>query len=136
MPNNKLDEKIYDLSIPILIVDDYSSMLRILKSILNQFGLLNVDEANNGQEALQKIKEKQYNIIMSDWNMEPISGMELLREVRGKTPDSTFIMVTAKGEHADVINAKKAGVSNYIVKPFSPEVLKNKLVSILPKLEN
>ncbi len=122
-----------DMNINILIVDDYKTMLRIIRSLLTQIGFNNVDEAANGSMAMEKIKEKKYGLIISDWNMEPMSGLELLKSVRANetTKNTPFIMVTAESKTENVIAAKQAGVSNYIVKPFNSETLKAKLVSVL-----
>ena len=122
-----------DKAMPILIVDDYKTMLRIIRNLLKQLGFNNVDEASDGAEALNKMRSKSYGIIISDWNMEPMTGYELLKEVRSddmlkKTP---FIMVTAESKTDNVIAAKKAGVNNYIVKPFNAATLKQKLSSVL-----
>lgn len=122
-----------DMSINILIVDDYKTMLRIIRGLLSQIGFNNVDEAANGAEAIVKLKEKNYSLIISDWNMEPMTGLELLQSVREdkKTRNIPFIMVTAESKTENVIAAKQAGVSNYIVKPFNAETLKTKLASVL-----
>lgn len=122
-----------DKAMSILIVDDYKTMLRIIRNLLKQLGFNNVDEASDGAEALNKLRSKSYNLIISDWNMEPMTGYELLKEVRSddilkKTP---FIMVTAESKTDNVIAAKKAGVNNYIVKPFNAATLKQKLSSVL-----
>lgn len=122
-----------DKAMPILIVDDYKTMLRIIRNLLKQLGFDNVDEASDGSEALNKMRSKSYSLIISDWNMEPMTGYELLKEVRAdeilkKTP---FIMVTAESKTDNVIAAKKAGVNNYIVKPFNAATLKQKLSSVL-----
>lgn len=122
-----------DMNINILIVDDYKTMLRIIRGLLSQIGFSNVDEAANGAEAIVKLKEKSYSLIISDWNMEPMTGLELLQNVRAdeKTKTIPFIMVTAESKTENVIAAKEAGVSNYIVKPFNAETLKTKLASVL-----
>lgn len=122
-----------DMNINILIVDDYKTMLRIVHSLLNQIGFNNVDEAPNGAAALAKLKEKKYELIISDWNMEPMTGLELLKNVRADEALKSipFIMVTAESKTENVIAAKQAGVSNYIVKPFNAETLKAKLASVL-----
>ncbi len=122
-----------DKAMSILIVDDYKTMLRIIRNLLKQLGFNNVDEASDGAEALNKMRAKSYGLIISDWNMEPMTGYELLKEVRAddilkKTP---FIMVTAESKTDNVIAAKKAGVNNYIVKPFNAATLKQKLSSVL-----
>lgn len=122
-----------DMNINILIVDDYKTMLRIIRGLLSQIGFSNIDEAANGAEAVLKLKEKKYDLIISDWNMEPMTGLELLQNVRSdeKTKMIPFIMVTAESKTENVIAAKQAGVSNYIVKPFNAETLKAKLASVL-----
>jgi len=122
-----------DMNINILIVDDYKTMLRIVRSLLNQIGFNNIDEATDGAMALEKIKEKKYELVISDWNMEPMTGLELLKNIRAneKTKDVPFIMVTAESKTDNVIEAKEAGVSNYIVKPFNAETLRDKLASVL-----
>ena len=122
-----------DKNINILIVDDYQIMLRIVRSLLTQLGFNNIDEASDGSSAITKIQEKKYDLIISDWNMENITGLDLLKNVRGNetTKNIPFIMVTAESKVENVIAAKQAGVSNYIVKPFNTETLKEKLVSVL-----
>ena len=122
-----------DLSMQILIVDDYKTMLRIVRNLLKQLGFDNVDEATDGASALAKMRSKQYGLVISDWNMEPMTGYELLKEVRadGGLKATPFIMVTAESKTDNVIAAKKAGVNNYIVKPFNAETLKTKLKAVL-----
>lgn len=122
-----------DKAMSILIVDDYKTMLRIIRNLMKQLGFNNVDEASDGADALNKLRQKSFNLIISDWNMEPMTGYELLKEVRSdeilkKIP---FIMVTAESKTDNVIAAKKAGVNNYIVKPFNAATLKQKLSSVL-----
>ena len=122
-----------DLNMQVLIVDDYKTMLRILRNLFKQLNFNNVDEANNGAEALEKLKKGTFGLVVSDWNMEPMTGIQLLREVRSdiKLKGTPFIMITAESKSENVIAAKEAGVSNYIVKPFNAETLKSKLVSVL-----
>jgi two-component system chemotaxis response regulator CheY len=122
-----------DKNMKIMIVDDYSTMLRILRNLLRQLDFNNVEEASNGDDALHKLRESQYNLIISDWNMTPMTGLELLKEVRAdaKLKHIPFIMVTAESKTDNVIAAKQAGVSNYIVKPFNAETLKSKMASVL-----
>ena len=122
-----------DKNMNILIVDDYKTMLRIIKNLLKQLGFNNVDEALDGSQALQTFQSKEYGLVISDWNMEPMSGIELLKEVRGgaKNADVPFIMITAESKTENVIAAKQAGVSNYIVKPFNAETLKQKISSVI-----
>lgn len=120
-------------SMPILIVDDYKTMLRIIRNLLRQLDFQNIDEATDGNAALQRLYQKDYELIISDWNMEPMTGLQLLREVRRneRLRHIPFIMVTAESKTENVIAAKEAGVSNYIVKPFNAETLKTKLQSVL-----
>jgi two-component system chemotaxis response regulator CheY len=122
-----------DKSMQILIVDDYKTMLRIIRNLLKQLGFDNVDEATDGSEALQKLREKQYGLVISDWNMEPMTGLQLLREVRKdvKLKGLPFIMITAESKTDNVVAAKEAGVNNYIVKPFNAATLKTKLESVI-----
>ncbi len=121
------------MSLSILIVDDYKTMLRIIRNLLKQLGFHNVDEATDGAEALYKLRSKNYDLVISDWNMEPMTGYELLKEVRSDDMLKAlpFIMVTAESKTDNVIAAKKAGVNNYIVKPFNAATLKSKLTSVL-----
>ncbi len=121
-----------DLSIPVLVVDDYKTMVRIIRNLLKQLGFSDVDDAADGTEALGKMHQKKYGLIISDWNMEPMTGYELLKEVRtddglARTP---FIMVSAESKTENVIAAKKAGVNNYIVKPFNAATLKSKIDAV------
>jgi two-component system chemotaxis response regulator CheY len=122
-----------DPNMPILIVDDYKTMLRIIRNLLRQLGFTNIDEATDGSQALQKLRQANFDLIISDWNMEPMTGLQLLREVRAdaKLKHIPFIMVTAESKTENVIAAKEAGVSNYIVKPFNAETLKGKMVSVI-----
>ena len=121
-----------DMSMPVLVVDDYNTMIRIIRNLLKQLGFEDVDDATDGSAALAKLREKKYGLVISDWNMEPMTGYELLKEVRAdpglnKTP---FIMVTAESKTENVIAAKKAGVNNYIVKPFNAQTLKTKIEAV------
>ncbi len=122
-----------DLRMNVLIVDDYKTMLRIVKNLLNQIGFTNVDEAEDGSSALQKVRAKEYGLIISDWNMQPMTGLQLLQEVRAdaKLKHIPFIMVTAESKTENVIAAKQAGVNNYIVKPFNAATLKGKIATVL-----
>src|SRR3954469_14353568 len=121
-----------DMNMAILIVDDYKTMLRIIRNLLKQLGFENVDEATDGSTALKCLRDKEYGLVISDWNMEPMTGLQLLREVRsdGTLKHIPFIMVTAESKTENVIAAKEAGVTNYIVKPFNAETLKQKLVTV------
>lgn len=122
-----------DKNMPILIVDDYKTMLRIIRNLLNQLSFGNVEEASDGNTALQKLRLNPVNLVISDWNMEPMTGLQLLREVRADSnlKNTPFIMITAESKTENVIAAKEAGVSNYIVKPFNAETLRTKLISVL-----
>ncbi|MBI5163588.1 MAG: response regulator [Magnetospirillum sp.] len=122
-----------DKNMNVLIVDDYKTMLRIIRNLLKQLGFNNVDEATDGSMALQMLRVGNYGLVISDWNMEPMTGLQLLREVRAdaKMKSVPFIMVTAESKSENVVAAKEAGVSNYIVKPFNAETLKSKMASVL-----
>ena len=123
-----------NLDMNVLIVDDYKTMLRIVRNLLKQIGFNNVDEAADGAEALAKMREgKEYGLVISDWNMEPMTGYEFLKEVRAddQLKETPFIMVTAESKTDNVIAARKAGVNNYIVKPFNAATLKTKLEAVL-----
>ena len=122
-----------DMNMPILIVDDYKTMLRIIRNLLKQLGFNNVDEATDGSQALHKLRDKSYGLVISDWNMEPMTGIQLLREVRAdaKLKDLPFIMITAESKTENVVAAKAAGVNNYIVKPFNADTLKTKIASVI-----
>jgi two-component system chemotaxis response regulator CheY len=125
-------EMIVDPFLPILIVDDYQTMVRIIRNLLSQIGFTNVDDAANGAEALAKIETKTYGLIISDWNMEPMTGFQLLQKVRENRNYAhlPFIMVTAESKTDNVIAARKAGVNHYIVKPFNAMTLKSKIDSV------
>ena len=122
-----------DKNMNILIVDDYKTMLRIIRNLLRQLGFINIEEATDGSMALQMLRGGNFGLVISDWNMEPMTGLQLLREVRAdaKLKGTPFIMVTAESKTENVIAAKEAGVSNYIVKPFNAETLQGKMVSVL-----
>ena len=123
-----------DMNMNVLIVDDYTTMLRIIKNLLKQLGFDNVDEATDGTMALEKVKSKPYGLVISDWNMEPMTGYEFLKQVRASDKEYKtvpFIMVTAESKTDNVIAAKQAGVNNYIVKPFNAETLKTKISAVL-----
>jgi len=123
-----------DRAMPVLVVDDYNTMIRIIRNLLKQIGFSDIDDAADGSAALARMREKRYGLVISDWNMEPMTGYELLKEVRAdpalsKTP---FIMVTAESKTENVIAAKKAGVNNYIVKPFNAQTLQSKIEAVFP----
>jgi two-component system chemotaxis response regulator CheY len=123
-----------DYTMPVLVVDDYNTMVRIIRNLLRQLGFEAIDDASDGVAALAKMRMHKYGLVISDWNMEPMSGYELLREVRGdpELAQTPFIMVTAESKTENVIAAKKAGVSNYIVKPFNAQTLRNKIEAVFP----
>jgi len=116
----------------VLVVDDYSTMRRILVNQLRQIGIKKTVEAADGDEAYDKLLNNSIHLIISDWNMEPVSGLDFLKKVRAnpKTAHTPFIMVTAEARPENVVIAKKAGVDNYIVKPFNADTLKKKIVSL------
>ncbi len=122
-----------DLNMKIMIVDDYKTMLRILRNLLRQLDFNNVEDALDGTAALEKLRSDDFGLVISDWNMEPMTGIELLREVRAdaKLKHLPFIMITAESKSEKVATAKEAGVSNYIVKPFNCGTLKSKIASVL-----
>ncbi len=123
-----------DTRTPVLVVDDYRTMVRIIRNLLTQLGFDDIDDASDGNEALQRMDSKQYGLVISDWNMEPMNGLDLLKKIRsGNSINSKvpFIMITAESKQSSVQAAKEAGVNNYIVKPFSADTLKAKLTSVL-----
>ena len=124
-----------DVKMKVLVVDDFSTMRRIVKNILRQLGFENILEADDGMSALDVLRSQSVDFIISDWNMPRLSGIELLKAVRTSEEwkDLPFLMVTAEGQKENVIEAVKAKVSNYIVKPFSPETLAEKIKKIFEK---
>ena len=118
-----------DFNMPVLVVDDYRTMVRIIRNFLRQLGFEDVDGASDGSAALEMMHEKDYGLVISDWNMAPMTGYDLLREVRNdddlsRTP---FIMVTADGTSENQVAAKRAGVSDYLLKPFNAATLRSKI---------
>lgn len=125
-----------DKNMNVLVVDDYQTMIRIIKNLLKQLGFNNVDEATDGTAAYELLNTKKYGLVISDWNMEPMSGLDLLKKVRATGGNDNiqkvpFIMITAESKTENVIAAKQAGVNNYIVKPFNAETLKTKITSVI-----
>jgi two-component system chemotaxis response regulator CheY len=122
-----------DKTTNVLIVDDYKTMLRIIRNLLKQLEFDNVEEASDGQEALAKLRAGQFGLVISDWNMQPMTGLDLLKEVRAdaRLKEMPFIMITAESKTENVVAAKAAGVSNYIVKPFNAETLRGKIEKVL-----
>ncbi|WP_367278861.1 chemotaxis response regulator CheY [Desulfobacula sp.] len=125
-----------DKNIKILLVDDFATMRKVIKNLLKQSGYNNIVEAEDGVEALKVLKSEKVDFIVSDWNMPNMTGIELLKAVRADSDLSglPFLMVTAEGLKENVVVAVKAGVSNYIVKPFTAEVLNEKIKKIIEKL--
>ena len=125
-----------DKSMNVLVVDDYKSMVRIVRGMLNQLGFVNIDDAPDGVAAMALLKEKDYGPVLSDWNMQPVTGLELLKQVRAeeRTKKTPFVMVTAEAKVENVIAARQAGVNNYVIKPFTLAVLKQKLTSVVGEI--
>jgi two-component system chemotaxis response regulator CheY len=120
----------------VVIVDDYTTMLRILRNLLRQLEINNVEEANDGDTAYHLMQKAPPDLVISDWNMAPVTGLDLLKKVRAdaKLKHIPFIMVTAESKTENVVAAKQAGVSNYIVKPFNADTLRAKIVSVFPAM--
>jgi two-component system chemotaxis response regulator CheY len=125
-----------DKSMNVLVVDDYKSMVRIVRGMLSQLGFVNIDDAPDGAAAMALLKEKDYGLVLSDWNMQPVTGLELLKQVRAeeRTKKTPFVMVTAEAKVENVIAARQAGVNNYVIKPFTLAVLKQKLTSVVGEI--
>lgn len=117
----------------ILIVDDYKTMVRIVRNLLNQLGFQNVDEANDGATALTKLRARRFGLVISDWAMEPMNGLELLQQVRADPDLKTlpFIMITAENRKERVAKAEQAGANGYIVKPFTAETLNDRIARVM-----
>jgi two-component system chemotaxis response regulator CheY len=122
-----------DTTIKILIVDDFATMRRILKNILKKIGFTQIIEADDGSNALKVLEKEKVDLVISDWNMPKMTGIEFLRAVRANTAfkDLPFLMVTAEAQKQNIIEAVQAGVSNYVVKPFTEEAITEKLAKIL-----
>ncbi len=122
-----------DKNMNVLIVDDYKTMLRIIENLLKQIGFKNIHQATDGSMALKMLHEMPMGLVISDWNMQPMTGLQLLKEVRAdeKLKPTPFIMITAESKTENVVAAKEAGVNNYIVKPFNAETLKQKISAVL-----
>jgi two-component system, chemotaxis family, chemotaxis protein CheY len=129
-------EKTIDFRMKVLVVDDFATMRKIVRNILKQIGFEDISEAEDGNAALRVIKNEKVGLVVTDWNMPNMSGLELLREIRQnpQTANLPVLMVTAEGLKENVMEALKAGVSNYVVKPFTAEVLQEKIESIFKKL--
>jgi two-component system chemotaxis response regulator CheY len=125
-----------DLNMKILVVDDFSTMRRIVKNLLKQLGFIHIEEAEDGAQAYTKLKTGGYGFVVSDWNMPNLDGLGLVKKVRqdDELKDLPILMVTAEAEKEKVVAAIQAGVNNYIVKPFTGEVLKEKMDKIFERL--
>jgi two-component system chemotaxis response regulator CheY len=121
-----------DPNMKILVVDDMSTMRRIVRNILKQLGFNSIGEAEDGNQALDKLRQEKYGLVVSDWNMPGMSGIELLRAIRADSAlkDIPVLMVTAEAKKDNIVEAVTAGVSNYIVKPFTAEILQDKMAKI------
>ena len=121
-----------NFAMPILVVDDYNTMVRIIRNLLKQIGFQDIDDASDGVSALRRLRERPYGLVISDWNMEPMTGYDLLKDMRADPQLATvpFIMITAESKTENVIAAKKAGVNNYIIKPFNAQTLKSKIEAV------
>ena len=126
-----------DPNTPILVVDDYKTMVKIVRHLLGQLGYQNVDDASNGAEAYEKMQSKAYGLVISDWNMEPMTGYELLQRMRSSEnhAQTPFIMVTAESKPENIAAARKAGVDNYLIKPFNQQSLKSKIDQVFDNRE-
>lgn len=121
-----------DLNMKVLIVDDFATMRRIVRNILKQIGFKNIVEADDGKSALKELKKRKVDLILCDWNMPEMPGIDLLKAVRAddELKDIHFVMVTAEAQKDNIVEAVKAGVSNYVVKPFTAETISEKLSKI------
>ncbi|MEE8228139.1 MAG: response regulator [Kiloniellales bacterium] len=122
-----------DFGMPVLIVDDYKTMLRIIRNLLKQLGFQNIEEASDGNQALKKLRDKRYGLVISDWNMRPMMGMELLRQVRSDAhlDEVPFVMIAAENKAENAKAARRAGANAYLVKPFNAVTLKTNLTSVI-----
>lgn len=118
-----------DLNMKVLVVDDFATMRRILRNILKQLGFTNISEADDGKTALKELQKEKYDLVLCDWNMPEMSGLELLTTIRSddQLKDLPFVMVTAEAQKENIVAAVKAGVNNYVVKPFNAETVNEKL---------
>ena len=121
-----------DLDMEVLVVDDFATMRRILKNILRQIGFTNISEADDGKTALNMLKKQKFDLVLCDWNMPEMPGIELLKKVRADDglKDTPFVMVTAEAQKDNIIQAVQAGVSNYVVKPFTADTISEKLEKV------
>ena len=128
-------DKTIDYRMKVLVVDDFATMRKIVRNILKQIGFEDITEAEDGNVALRVIKSESVGLVVTDWNMPNMNGLDLLREIRGnpETAGLPVLMVTAEGLKENVMDAVKAGVNNYVVKPFTAEVLQEKIETIFRK---
>jgi len=122
-----------DFDMKVLVVDDFASMRRVIKGALKQMGFTMIIEAEDGNDALKQLKKEEIGLILSDWNMPRMTGIDLLKAVKSDEglKDIPFVMVTAEGQKDNVVDALQAGVDNYIMKPFTPESLEQKIKKVL-----
>jgi two-component system chemotaxis response regulator CheY len=123
-----------DTNMDVLVVDDASAMRRIVRGLLKELGFKNIREADNGQSALDELKRRKADLVVSDWNMPEMSGIDLLRAIRSDEALKSIpvLMVTAEAKKENILAAIQAGVNNYIVKPFNAQTLQEKLTKIFP----
>ena len=121
-----------DLNMKVLIVDDFATMRRILRNILKQIGFTDINEADDGSTALKELKKAKYDLILSDWNMPEMPGIDLLNAVRAddELKGIPFVMITAEAQKDNIVGAVKAGVNSYVVKPFTAETINEKLKKV------
>jgi two-component system chemotaxis response regulator CheY len=121
-----------DLNMKVLIVDDFATMRRILKNIMKQIGFSDITEADNGKNALKVLRSQEIDLILCDWNMPEMPGIEVLNTVRAddELKNTPFVMVTAEAQKENILEAVKAGVSSYVVKPFTAETVEQKLKKV------
>ncbi|MBL7180444.1 MAG: chemotaxis response regulator CheY [Pseudomonadota bacterium] len=121
-----------DLNMKILVVDDFATMRRILRNILKQIGFKNINEADDGKTALKELKKEKYDLVLCDWNMPEMPGIDLLNTIRSddQLKHIPFVMVTAEAQKENILTAVKAGINSYIVKPFTPETVSAKLKKV------
>jgi two-component system chemotaxis response regulator CheY len=118
-----------------LVLDDSTTMRRIIANTLKRIGITDIEEAANGQEGIEKYNQSKPDLILTDWNMPEMNGLEFVKRIRRKDGETPIIMITTEGGKREVITALKAGVNNYIVKPFTPQVLKEKLQAVMGTAE-
>jgi len=121
-----------DLAMKILVVDDFATMRRIVRNILKQLGFTDIIEADDGSTALEILATDKIDLIVSDWNMPKVTGLELLKKIRAdsKLKDIPFLMVTAEAQKQNIVEAVQSGCNNYIVKPFTADTISEKLKKI------